>query len=333
MKRVRAVEAREQQVEHVMRLLAVRRNRGQHDVVLPRPSSRKTGPVALPDGAPLGLDPLARLQLREQEGGEQFRRKPRRTDVHPGVLVHVAAEERRPVGALLPNDLGARDEVGVVEQDRPAFAALDVLRLVEALRRHQSEAAELPAAVAAEEAVGVVLDDGDPALARDAQDRVHLATHSRVVDDHDRLRARRQQFLEPRLVEIEGVRAHVREHRSGSAQHERVHRRHEREGRHDDLVAGLDAQQQRGHLQRVGAGRRQHRLRRAGLAFEDRMATACEVAVAGQVLRAERVGHVLVLGTGEARPVEGHPGIVHRDHSPSPELGFGRAVLRAVATP
>src|SRR5436190_21099928 len=102
---------------------------------------REAQPVTLPDGAPFRLDRLASLQLREEERREQFGWEPRRPDVHPRVLVHGATEELRPIGALLSDDLGARDEASVVEEDRAALPALDVLRLVEALSRHPAEAA------------------------------------------------------------------------------------------------------------------------------------------------------------------------------------------------
>ena len=74
------------------------------------------------------------------------------------VLVDLAAEEPRAIGALLLHDLGALDERRVVDQQRTAFAAREVLRLVEAEGRELAVATDRPSAVGRAERVGSVLD-------------------------------------------------------------------------------------------------------------------------------------------------------------------------------
>ncbi len=63
------------------------------------------------------------------------------------------------VRALLADDLGALDEARVVDEQRAAFAADDVLGLVEAERAELADRAERPAAVGREDALRGVLDD------------------------------------------------------------------------------------------------------------------------------------------------------------------------------
>ncbi len=71
----------------------------------------------------------------------------RRTEVDPGVLVDLAAEELAAVGALLLDDLGPLDPVRAVDEQRAALAAHHVLRLVEAEAGDVGQRAERPTAV------------------------------------------------------------------------------------------------------------------------------------------------------------------------------------------
>ena len=84
------------------------------------------------------------LHLRPKEGRDQLARKVGRADVHPRVLVDLAAEELAAVGALFADDLGALDEPRVVDQQRAALARDDVLRLVEATAAEVADRAERP---------------------------------------------------------------------------------------------------------------------------------------------------------------------------------------------
>ena len=75
----------------------------------------------------------------------------------------------------------------VVDQQRAALAAGEVLRLVETLRRHAAEGAEILPLIFPEEAVRIVLNDRDAVAVGDRHDGVHLAADARVMHGHDRL--------------------------------------------------------------------------------------------------------------------------------------------------
>src|SRR5437879_2550744 len=104
--RLALLQRRQEQVIHVIRLLTMAR----HDW---KPNAALCGPVlerhiiALPDLLSARLDARSSLKLRIEKRCEQVGRQIARAHVHPGVLVHLAAEEATPVGALLANDLGA----------------------------------------------------------------------------------------------------------------------------------------------------------------------------------------------------------------------------------
>ena len=87
-------------------------------------------------------DPIEQLKLSVQEGRTQFAGNVGRSNLDPGVLVDLAAEELRSVRALLANDLGALGELAVVDQQRAAFTRDQIFGLVEAERSEVSDGAE-----------------------------------------------------------------------------------------------------------------------------------------------------------------------------------------------
>jgi hypothetical protein len=72
----------------------------------------------------------------------------------------------------------------------------------------------------------------------DLRDRDHVAEQ---VNDDDRLRARRHRGAHRLRRHAEGLRVDVAEHRPRTGGRDRLGGRVEGEGRHDDLVAGADA--------------------------------------------------------------------------------------------
>ena len=118
---------------------------------------------------------------------------------------------------------------------------------------------------------------------------------------NDRPGSRRDRGLDQPFIEIERVLADVDEHRHRAAQHERVRRRDEGVGGQDDLVAAFEIEQQRGDVQRGGAGMRQQRLGAAGALLDPSMAALGEGPVAGEMivtLRLGRISHFLAGGIG-----------------------------------
>ena len=222
------------------------------------------GVVGVPDRHPRGVDLRDALEL----GGEQRRadvgEQKRRAEVDPRVVIDVAAREAAAVGPLLLEDLRALDERLVVDEQRAALAAGDVLRLVEGERPEGADRPQRPAAVGGVDALRGVLDEQQVVRLRQRAEGVHVTGDPAVVDGDDRPRALRDGVGGALGVDVQRGGIDVDEDRRRAAQDERVGGRDERERRHDDLVAGADAAEQRGHLQRPRAGVRHEHARRAG---------------------------------------------------------------------
>src|SRR5262249_45744859 len=149
-------------------------------------------------------DVVTAFELTEEERGEHFAEPERRSDVDPRVLVDEAVEELAAVGALVEEDVGAIHVGRIVHHERAAFAADEVLRLVEAEWREATEAAERPPAITAEETVRVVLDElGTRPLVEDVDDAVDIARDARVVDRDNGADGVVHQLGEVRRVEAE----------------------------------------------------------------------------------------------------------------------------------
>ena len=176
---------REQHVEHVVRRVAVVGNHGEPEAELVGDRSEQCG-VCLGDEATLREDDISLLELAVEHRGEHFAQTERRTDVLPRVLVDFAQHERAAVRTLVVEDVRPGDVVLLVEDERAAFAADEVLGLVEAERGEAPEASERPTAVRAEQPVRVVFDDGDVAPVDRGLDAGDVAPDARVVDGNDR---------------------------------------------------------------------------------------------------------------------------------------------------
>ena len=136
-------------------------------------------------------------------------------------------------------------------------------------------------------------------------DRVHLAADAGVVHGHDRLGARRDRLLHQSLVDVQRVRADVHELRRRAAQHEGVRRRDEGERGQDHFVAGPDVAQDRAHLQRRGARRREQDARRPKPALDELLALPCERAVAASCAAGEAARDQLRLVAHQEGLIEG----------------------------
>lgn len=88
--------------------------------------------IAPPQRQPPGGDSVCLFHLRPQEGGDDLPWKIRGADIHPGVLVHLTPEELTAVGTLFADDLVARGQGRVVDQEGATLAGDDVLGLVKA---------------------------------------------------------------------------------------------------------------------------------------------------------------------------------------------------------
>src|SRR4051812_29598158 len=79
----------QQQVEHVIRLLTVLRNKRQADSVLRRPIG-ELFTIRVTNQLASRLNGFERFQLRQQESGKKFGRQVAGADIYPPILVHLA---------------------------------------------------------------------------------------------------------------------------------------------------------------------------------------------------------------------------------------------------
>jgi hypothetical protein len=168
----------------------------------------------------------------------------------------------------------------------------------------QTKRAERPAPVGRAERLRRVFDEHQLSIGGDGGELVHLARDTGVVDRDDRSRVSGDRRADQRLVDREGLRMHVDEHRHRAAQDEGVGRRHEGERRHDHFVARLHLGEQRTHLQGRRSRMGQQRLAAAGAPLQPFVALAGEETVAGQVRARDRLADVVELASGDVRPVE-----------------------------
>lgn len=263
--------------------------------------------IVVPNVQPLCGNGFSLLHLGPEEGGDEFAGEVGGADVHPGVLVDLAAEELAAVGALLSDDLGAIRKSGVVDQQGAAFPGDDVLGFMERVAAQITDASQRPSFVGGHHPLGRVFDHQQVVVARDRHDRVHLAGHTGVVDRNDRLGAGCDRFLDQPFVDVEGVFADVHEDRHPPTEHEGISRGHKGVGGHDDLIPRLDVGQDGGHLQRCRAGVGEQGLMAAGLLLQPGVTLLGKVAIACQLTAGMGLGDVMELLASEV-------GLVKRNH-------------------
>ena len=110
--------------------------------------------------------------------------------------------------------------------------------------------------------------------------------------------------FDPRLVEIERVWPYVDENRPRPGAHERVGRRNEGKGRHDDLVPRPQIQQKGRHLQ-SGCARRGHQnSMNSETVLQEGLTPAGECPDARQLAASHRLSDVGQLVTNHERSIE-----------------------------
>lgn len=155
--------------------------------------------------------------------------------------------------------------------------------------------------------MGVVFDHLKAVAKGNLLDGVHLTGNAAVVHRDDGARMRPDERLELGLVEVERVGANIDEAGHSAAQGKRVGSGDEGEGRHDDLVARLQVEQQRAHLQRVGARGGEHDARPAAeQALEKSLALPAILAVADDLPRLDGGTDVVDLVASQRGAVEGN---------------------------
>ena len=115
---------------------------------------------------------------------------------------------------------------------------------------------------------------------RQRHDGIHLAGNAGIVHWHNRAGFIGDRRFDFGFVDVHGIRTQVDEHHFGAAQHKGVGGGNEGKTRHDHFVTRLYIQQDGGHFQRRGAGRRQQHFRAAETLFHPLLAAAGKAAVA-----------------------------------------------------
>ena len=149
-----------------------------------------------------------------------------------------------------------------------------------------------------------VLNDLYAVTAGDIEYGVHLTGDARVMDGNDRLCLFGDRVLDLVFVDIHSVGSDVDKHQLGAAQRKRVGGGAEGEGRQDDLVTGLDIQQQRCHLQRVGAGGGEQRFGGAGFFLQPGVTFLGEGAVAADLMIIDSLSQKVGFGAQKRRHIE-----------------------------
>ena len=128
------------------------------------------------------------------------------------------------------------------------------------------------------------------------------------------------------LVQVQSIRTDIDKHRLGSPQDKGIHRGDKCEVGEDDLVAGLDPQQQGRHLQGVRARRGQQHLPHSQGLLQQRVAFLGERAITGDMPALHGLEHVVDL------PADGERAIEINGHMDQRLPTMMRAVRSAIST-
>ena len=154
-------------------------------------------------------------------------------------------------------------QLGAVEMEHRPVPADQDLHRVERPHPHLPERPDRLPLVEGADARRRILDDLDPLPVAKVHDRVHLAGNSPVVEQQQRLRLRRNHFLDILRAGVQRPRVHVAEHQLRAVGADRIAGADEADRRNDDLVARRDVQQvHRGEQPLRAAVRRKHQLLR-----------------------------------------------------------------------
>ena len=193
--RIAIAQRRKKNVEHVVRLFAMKGDERQSHAVFLRPFA-KTVAVPVPSLPAFLGNSLPVLKLGAEKRRENIRWWIAGTEVDPGVLVNDASQEPAAIGALVANDLRPFHQFRIVDEKGTALSAGKVLGFVKALGCKATERSQRLTFIPAEEPMRVILDDPDASIRRDAEDLVHLASDTGVVYRDDGLGAIRNQVLQ-----------------------------------------------------------------------------------------------------------------------------------------
>ncbi len=168
-----------------------------------------------------------------------------------------------------------------------------------------ADAAQRLAFVSSVYRLGGVFDDEEAMALRQRDDGVHLAGYACIMHQHDRPAAICDQRFELLLIDIGLVRPAICKNDFCAAQHKGIGRGRKSKRRHDDFIAGLYVEQQRCHLQRIGAAGGQQAAAKAVALLHEAMTSLGEVAVAGELAGVDCLVEVVDFLTCKVGQIEG----------------------------
>ena len=246
------------------------------------------------------------LNLRPQIRSNNVRRQERRAYVHPTVLIYFSPIECRAGGPFLTNNFGSRPQPSLVDGQHAALARDYILGFVKRESTQCAQRAQGLPPVVAVDGVGRIFHHGQTVPVGHGQNGSHLAGNARIVHRYDSARAGRYQVFEGAGVEIRIERRAVGKYDVRPAQYECISRTHERERRHNDLIARLDGEQQGCHFQRIGAGGSKQHFLKTPLLLEIPVHSLRKHSIAADFTGTHRLLDVTGLVAREIRLVEGN---------------------------
>ena len=157
------------------------------------------------------------FKLRTEKGRQQVRRQIARPNIDPCVLVDLATEKSAPICSLFPKNLRPLIKGRIVDQQRTAFSAGEILSFMETERSKLSKCAEVSSAISSIKTMRIVFDYSNTMPLRNRCDRIHFASDTRIMHKKNRFRARGNASLDLALVNVEGVRPNIHEDRPGAS--------------------------------------------------------------------------------------------------------------------
>ena len=261
--------------------------------------------VKIPRSKAIVVDLVSALELRPKIRRVEVALQVGAAGVDPGILIDLSPEESLAVRALLADNLGALDVLGLVYDDGAALPHRVILGLVEAVAAEVSDSSEGTALVRAHDALGSVLNHDKVVATGDVDDGVHLAGHAGIVHRHNHARSIGDGRLDLRLVDVHRVRADVDKDELSADRDESRRSARESKARKDHLVAGLKATEVGRHLERIGSGGGQQDLLCVEALLHPGVALARERAIsANLVVNLGSLADVIHLGAHIGRYVE-----------------------------
>src|SRR5262245_20408552 len=208
-------------IKHVVSLFAFGWDTREPDVICLSPRSQLAR-VGFPDLSPPRLNLIAVFELCTEERRQQVRGQITRADIHPRVLVHLAAEKTASIGSLFSKTFGALIKLRIIDQQRAAFSAREILCFVETESCQPPECAQVSPLISCVKAMRIVFDYCYGMPPCDWHDRLHFARDARVMHKKNGLGVSGNALVDLGLINVERIRANIHKDRSSAAQDKRI---------------------------------------------------------------------------------------------------------------